>query len=84
MDETSNPFPGETEGKRDSHGTGCAGEVGMTKSNSYCGAGVAYNAGIAGTFESVLHVTTCEPELSKWHDSLVLLAIEVASAALEL
>ncbi|KAL5493438.1 hypothetical protein EMCRGX_G014620 [Ephydatia muelleri] len=44
----SNPFPGETKGKRDSHGTSCAGEVGMTKSNSYCGAGVAYNAGIAG------------------------------------
>eukprot|EP00731_Ephydatia_muelleri_P010782 Em0005g1368a len=46
LDGTSNPFPGETEGERDSHGTGCAGEVGMTKSNSYCGAGVAYNAGI--------------------------------------
>ncbi|KAL5493437.1 hypothetical protein EMCRGX_G014619 [Ephydatia muelleri] len=48
LDGTSNPFPGETEGERDSHGTGCAGEVGMTKSNSYCGAGVAYNAGITG------------------------------------
>ena len=55
----------------------------MTKSNSYCGAGVAYNAGIAGTFESVLHVTTCEPELSNWHESFGTL-IEVASAALEL
>ena len=83
MDGTSNPFPGETEGERDSHGTGCAGEVGMTKSNSYCGAGVAYNAGITGTFESVLHVTTCEPELSNWHESFGTL-IEVASAALEL
>eukprot|EP00731_Ephydatia_muelleri_P010773 Em0005g1359a len=48
LDGTSNPFPGETEGKCYSHGTSCAGEVGMTKSNSYCGAGVAYNAGISG------------------------------------
>ena len=45
---TSNPFPGDTKGKRDSHGTSCAGEVGMNKSNTYCGAGVAYNAGITG------------------------------------
>ena len=30
------------------HGTSCAGEVGMTKSNGNCGVGVAYNAKIGG------------------------------------
>ena len=32
----------------DSHGTMCAGTVGMVKSNGYCGAGVAYSANIGG------------------------------------
>ena len=31
-----------------SHGTSCAGEVGMAKGNGLCGAGVAYNSKIAG------------------------------------
>ena len=48
LDGTNNPFPGTTRGVRDSHGTSAAGEIGMQKSNGYCGAGVAYNAGIAG------------------------------------
>ena len=30
------------------HGTNCAGEVGMAKSNGNCGVGVAYNAKIGG------------------------------------
>ena len=49
LDGTNNPFPGTTSGVRDSHGTSCAGVIGMKKSNGYCGAGVAYNAGIAGS-----------------------------------
>ena len=32
----------------DSHGTSCAGEVGMAKDNGHCGVGVAYNARIGG------------------------------------
>ena len=32
----------------DRHGTNCAGIVGMVKSNSNCGVGVAYNAKIGG------------------------------------
>ena len=32
----------------DSHGTSCAGEVGMAKNNGHCGVGVAYNARIGG------------------------------------
>ena len=46
LDGTNNPFPGTTS---ESHGTSCAGEIGMKKSNGYCGAGVAYNAGITGS-----------------------------------
>eukprot|EP00731_Ephydatia_muelleri_P020886 Em0013g613a len=49
LDGTSNPFPTDKATKaRNSHGTSCAGEIGMMKSNNYCGAGVAYNAGITG------------------------------------
>jgi len=33
----------------DSHGTSCAGEVGMRRDNNYCGVGVAYNCNLGGT-----------------------------------
>ena len=32
----------------DSHGTECAGVIGMAKSNRYCGVGVAHEANIGG------------------------------------
>ena len=42
--EDNNPTPHSPD---DSHGTSCAGEVGMAK-NSECGIGVAYRSKIAG------------------------------------
>ena len=32
----------------DSHGTKCAGIIGMAKNNEYCGVGVAYESSIGG------------------------------------
>ena len=32
----------------DSHGTACAGEIGMVRNNGVCGVGVAYDSKIAG------------------------------------
>ncbi|KAK2844163.1 hypothetical protein Q5P01_010822 [Channa striata] len=34
--------------EENSHGTRCAGEVAMEANNSYCGVGIAFNAGIGG------------------------------------
>ena len=34
----------------DSHGTACAGEIGMVRGNTVCGVGVAYNSKVAGNF----------------------------------
>ena len=48
-DGDSNPFPvGEFGECDDDHGTCCAGEIAMEKSNSYCGVGVAYHSAITG------------------------------------
>ena len=44
-DPTPDKYTGD---EPDSHGTSCAGEVGMAKDNSHCGVGVAYNARIGG------------------------------------
>ena len=43
-DYDSNPNPASG----DSHGTACAGEIGMVRSNGVCGVGVAYDSKIAG------------------------------------
>lgn len=48
LDHDTNPFPESRKGVRDSHGTHCAGVVGMEKGNSKCGVGVAYNSFITG------------------------------------
>ena len=52
LDDDGDPFPIINEdGVRESHGTNCAGIVAMTKNNSHCGVGVAYNSQITGTLE---------------------------------
>ena len=44
------PTPDEYFGDEpDSHGTMCAGVIGMAKSNARCGVGVAHHARIGGT-----------------------------------
>ncbi len=49
VDGDGNPFPDvDGFGSRESHGTNCAGEIAMAKSNSHCGVGVAYNSRITG------------------------------------
>ena len=40
----------------DSHGTSCAGEIGMARDNSYCGVGIAYNCKLGGEFFRLLLV----------------------------
>ena len=50
LDNDGDPFPiTGADGKRESHGTNCAGVVAMMKNNSYCGVGVAYNSQVTGT-----------------------------------
>ena len=60
LDGTNDPLPVTIS---ESHGTSCAGEIGMQKSNGYCGAGVAYNAGIAGLYSSCGCIDICMPNL---------------------
>ena len=48
VDNDSSPFPAESSGQRDDHGTGCAGEIAMVKNNNVCGVGVAYHSSITG------------------------------------
>ncbi len=38
----------------DTHGTSVAGEIGMRKSNIYCGAGIAYSSTITGNTKPML------------------------------
>ena len=45
MESVSDPSPYSV---YDSHGTSCAGEIGMAKDNDYCGVGVAYNCNLGG------------------------------------
>ena len=45
MESTSDPSPYSA---YDSHGTSCAGEIGMARDNSYCGVGVAYDCRLGG------------------------------------
>ena len=45
----SSAFPGLVDGKRENHGTNCAGIIAMEKSNNKCGVGVAYHSSITGT-----------------------------------
>lgn len=40
---------------KDSHGTSCAGIIGMGKDNYKCGVGVAYNVKIAGQLNKQSH-----------------------------
>eukprot|EP00128_Syssomonas_multiformis_P015533 Colp12_sorted_trinity150504_noHs@30087 len=42
------PMPRYTPSNINNHGTRCAGEVSAEPNNNYCGAGVAYDAGIGG------------------------------------
>lgn len=46
-DNDDNANPGDSV---DSHGTSCAGEIAMVKSNGYCGVGVAYESQLAGRY----------------------------------
>ena len=48
VDDDSNPFPIESSGQREDHGTSCAGEIAMVKNNGVCGVGVAYQSSITG------------------------------------
>ena len=48
VDDDSNPFPVESSGQREDHGTSCAGEIAMVKDNGVCGVGVAYQSSITG------------------------------------
>ena len=48
VDGDGDPFPETVNGARDEHGTSCAGEIAMAKSNNNCGVGVAYNSFITG------------------------------------
>ena len=50
VDDDTDAFPGESGfGSRDSHGTSCAGEIGMQKGgDGKCGVGVAYNVFLTG------------------------------------
>ncbi len=50
----SDPTPDNYDGDEpDSHGTMCAGVIGMAKSNRYCGVGVAHGSSIGGTAQMV-------------------------------
>ena len=49
VDDDNDPFPIiDGNGAREAHGTNCAGEIAMTKNNTQCGVGVAYNCQITG------------------------------------
>ena len=48
VDMISDPNPTSS---GDTHGTACAGEVGMVRDNGYCGAGVAYKCNLGGLDE---------------------------------
>ena len=55
----SDPSPDPPTSREDnSHGTGCAGEVGMVK-ESACGVGVAYNGRIAGSKKACVWWELC-------------------------
>lgn len=47
-EEDGDPLPRYDAGRRNSHGTRCAGEVAMSANNRKCGVGVAYDASIGG------------------------------------
>ncbi len=56
-DDDTFPFPvGEFGGCSSDHGTCCAGEIAMIKSNGLCGVGVAYQSTIVGKYT---HLLTC-------------------------
>ena len=45
----------------DSHGTSCAGEISMVRSNNWCGVGAAYDSEVAGTAEyRCTPISACE------------------------
>ncbi len=51
VDNDNNPTPDystDNTGEPNSHGTSCAGEVGMARDNGVCGTGVAYDCNIGG------------------------------------
>ena len=54
----SNPFPASSS---DNHGTNVAGEIAMTRNNTICGVGVAYDARIAGKLFNQLCRTALQP-----------------------
>ncbi len=58
-DDDTDPFPEGDFGECGSdHGTCCAGEIAMQRSNSHCGAGVAYQSTITGKLKYT-HTFTC-------------------------
>ena len=57
MESISDPSPYNA---MDSHGTSCAGEIGMARDNNYCGVGVAYNCKLGGELLALLKVYTSQ------------------------
>ena len=53
--DSNSAFPGVVAGKREAHGTSCAGIIAMEKSNNKCGVGVAYQSSITGTIRYKHH-----------------------------
>ena len=49
--DNGNAYPEVYDGHPESHGTACAGEIGMRKGNGICGVGVAYNSFITGQYQ---------------------------------
>ena len=50
----NDPSPDPSSDEPNSHGTGCAGEIAMTK-NSQCGIGVAYGSKVASKYLILVH-----------------------------
>ena len=73
IESTSDPSPYSF---YDSHGTNCAGIVGMARDNTYCGVGVAYNCKLGGIM-MLLHSKTmsfihhCKMIVNFLHDACI-------------
>ncbi len=58
VDNDNDPTPDYSTNEPNSHGTSCAGEVGMARDNGVCGAGVAYDCNIGGELQTELTHST--------------------------
>ena len=56
----NNPTPDFNPTEPNSHGTSCAGEVGMAKGNGYCGVGVAYECSIGSEIHALMYTVLVE------------------------